>query len=76
MSKKIVKIVVHYSDGSVEDMTTDSPFQPSQPTYPIPPHFPGYPISKCSKCGIELKGVMGYCCSHRDCPTGMGPTVC
>ena len=49
----------------------------------IPPLVPGtvptIPIkfeSKCSKCGLVMDGPMGYCCPHRDCPTGMGPVWC
>lgn len=76
MSKKIVKIVIHYSDGTTEDISYQSTFQPVPPTYPMKPSFPGYPISSCSRCGLELGGVMGYCCPHMDCPSGMGPVVC
>lgn len=74
MTKKIVKVVVHYSDGTVEDISNQNIFQPAQPV--VPPVYPGQPISTCSLCGIRLDTVMGYVCSRINCPTGMGPTVC
>jgi hypothetical protein len=33
-------------------------------------------ISKCSLCGLDLSGVMGYCCPNLKCPTGLGPVYC
>lgn len=47
-------------------------FQPSILPYPAPID-PISPAQTCSTCGIRLDGVMGYVCTHRDCPTGMGP---
>lgn len=47
----------------------------------IPPNdTPPYPNNNdvkaiCGQCGIEILKVMGYCCSHSNCPTGMGPTI-
>ena len=42
------------------------------PNLPIPCD-PVYPAVKlCSKCGIQLSSVMGYCCPHPACPTGLG----
>ena len=32
--------------------------------------------SICSKCGITLDIVMGYCCPHPGCPTGLGGFWC
>ncbi len=31
---------------------------------------------KCSLCGLNLSGVMGYCCPNLKCPTGLGPVYC
>lgn len=46
-------------------------------TPPITPIFPSVPIPRnCSKCGIELTGVMSYCCPKADCPTGLGSPMC
>lgn len=28
--------------------------------------------NSCSKCGLKLEGIMGYVCSNKDCPSGMG----
>lgn len=50
------------------------PFTPI-PNEP-PPWLPKEALHKCSKCGLEMKGVMGYCCPRLDCPSGMGPVVC
>jgi len=33
-------------------------------------------IDKCSLCGLDLSGVMGYCCPNLKCPTGLGPVYC
>lgn len=33
-------------------------------------------IGKCSLCGLDLSGVMGYCCPNLKCPTGLGPVYC
>jgi DNA repair exonuclease SbcCD ATPase subunit len=30
----------------------------------------------CPTCGLRLDNVMSYCCSHIDCPTGLGPVRC
>lgn len=81
MSKKIIKIVVHYSDDTTDEIpnihnTWTMPTRdPNTFTWPINPVTP-WTINQCSKCGIELHKVMGYVCSHMGCPTGMGPTVC
>lgn len=32
--------------------------------------------SNCPKCGIYLEQVMGYCCPHPRCPTGLGGSHC
>lgn len=77
-SKKITKIVVHYSDGTVEEVGNQLPWQKwDNPTLPwTQPDTIQFPVNNCSKCGLELKGVMGYVCSHFECPTGMGPRTC
>ena len=41
-----------------------------------PPIQDAWKVHNCSKCGLKLETVMGYCCPHFDCPTGLGPTVC
>lgn len=52
------------------------------PVPAIPDFPPQYPIPKfeekrtCPTCGITLEQVMGYVCSHQNCPTGLGPIVC
>lgn len=33
-------------------------------------------MGKCSLCGLDLSGVMGYCCPNLKCPTGLGPVYC
>lgn len=52
---------------------------PNMP-YPLFPYIPGTTHqpgpSNCLKCGIKLEGVMGYVCSHGDCPTGLGGAKC
>ena len=53
-----------------KEKSISSPFTP--PRDPFSP----LPKSKCKKCGIELNTIMGYCCPHPDCPTGLGPTIC
>ena len=32
--------------------------------------------NQCPKCGLKLDGVMSYCCSNIECPTGLGPVRC
>lgn len=52
----------------------NQPFGPiTRPSMPIVTHPPKI---TCSKCGLVMDGPMGYCCSHRDCPCGMGPVWC
>ena len=29
----------------------------------------------CPTCGLKLNQVMGYCCPHPKCPTGLGPVM-
>ena len=29
----------------------------------------------CPKCGLDVSGVMGYCCPNVDCPCGLGPVT-
>jgi hypothetical protein len=41
--------------------------------------FPSQPFkvyNVCPTCGLRLDNVMSYCCSHIDCPTGLGPVRC
>ena len=55
----------------------NKPFGPYTPPPNLPPlNPPKQDYHKCSKCGLEMKGVMGYCCPRGDCPTGMGPVMC
>jgi len=30
----------------------------------------------CIKCGLDLNGVMGYVCSNKDYPCGLGGATC
>jgi len=48
------------------------PLIPSPPT--SVPRSPLDTIAVCGKCGLELKGIMGYCCPQSGCPTGLGST--
>lgn len=41
-----------------------------------PPCDPNPTVAVCGECGLELKGVMGYYCSHPRCPTGLGGPTC
>jgi len=66
IQKQIVKVVVHYSDGTVEEKNTvNSPFFPS----------PLKALSdNCSQCGITLLDTMCYSCPRQNCPCGLGTT--
>lgn len=79
--RNISKIVVFYTDGTVDEV----PYYPSGGGgggYGCDPNGGGgkypysYNTSVCPKCGISLQVVMGYSCPNLDCPTGMGPTMC
>lgn len=32
-------------------------------------------IGHCPKCGLELHGMMMYCCSRHPCPSGLGSNI-
>lgn len=89
--KRVSKIVVHYTDGTTEEvfgfnpLTTPKPLPQIDPykreaPFPDPylPKWPEYPQSdhRCPKCGIKIEGVMGYCCPQVSCPCGLGGVTC
>ena len=39
---------------------------------PVKPMRSDSTIAICGECGLEIKMVMGYCCSRANCPTGLG----
>jgi hypothetical protein len=43
-----------------------------EPTVPLDPSNPI--MGKCSQCAIVLRGIMGYCCPVKNCPSGLGST--
>lgn len=46
-----------------------------QPNPPITPQIdPNPTVAVCGTCGLCLKRVMGYVCTHNNCPTGLGGT--
>lgn len=72
--KKIVRITVEYDDGSrvIQEMGQNK-LAPRDYIPSLPDIFPQqYDYNSCPKCGIKLEGVMGYCCPHARCPTGLG----
>lgn len=73
--KKITKIVVFYDDGTFSESTPSFVREETKLPYPTiwPCPVPVTPDYKtCGKCGMKLEGVMGYCCPHSHCPTGLG----
>lgn len=40
------------------------------------PCDPNPVIAICGECGLHLHQVMGYCCPHARCPTGLGGATC
>ena len=49
---------------------------PRLPTKIYEEEKPYNPYKTCSKCGMDISGVMGYCCPQPNCPTGLGPVMC
>lgn len=45
------------------------------PAAPAAPFFPPA-LNRCVKCGINIDGVMSFCCQNYPCPTGLGGTFC
>ena len=89
MSKKIVKVMVFYNDGTFDECIAGAMVQQPSLTYPPGVRTPDYsspyapaPLTNpvdyksCSKCGIKLDGVMGYVCTTPQCPTGLGGAWC
>ena len=81
-NKKVKKVVTYYEDGTVSEWSPSDtpPYMPSIPLNPSPwPMWDNpnvFAKHTCSKCGLILDPVMSYCCSHGDCPCGMGPIMC
>ena len=64
--KDLIDEIMKRLDNIEMKINSIPPVQPVYPTAPVPPHLNS---TVCSKCGMEWKGVMGYVCSHNDCPT-------
>ena len=60
-----------YEPVSDTGQKTTAPFTPFTP-YVVDKVTTTWAANTCSKCGIKLEGVMGYCCPHPKCPTGLG----
>lgn len=88
MSKKIVRVMVFYDDGTFDEVKAE---KQSTLTYPPGVRSPEFPQSekfiptpiipddwykKCPKCGLKLDGVMSYTCNQPQCPTGLGGAWC
>lgn len=74
MSKKIVRVMVFYEDGTFDEVKAE---RQSTLTYPpgvrgpidTMPNIPApWVVPPCAKCGRTDKGV----CTIPDCPTGWG----
>lgn len=68
-----------YLKKLIEILTkNDSPKAPSIPMpgiWPNPWENTQLPRN-CPKCNLKLEGIMGYVCSHNDCPTGLAGPRC
>lgn len=40
------------------------------------PQDPNPVVAICGECGLKIYAVMGYVCSNRHCPTGLGGPTC
>ena len=50
----------------------DVPVVPPLPPAYVPNSDPNPIVARCGECGLEIRQVMGYCCQHPRCPTGLG----
>ncbi len=70
ISRKPVKVVIYYNDGTYEELSNN--YFPTNPW----PSSPNTFSNTCKECGLKLEGTMGYVCSNPKCPTGLGPIMC
>lgn len=70
--EKVQRLLIDVRDYLLQEKNNTVPWLP-----PYNPSIPYGPINThCPLCGLKLEQVMGYCCPHPVCPTGLGGTQC